>query len=169
MNTALALVVVVFLFSVLGALINYQVLRSAFPIARPALEATWKMTGSIEGFADKMTLSQWLPSPEVLTKPAVGDCPGTLEDAAPYAGGVKGAYNNDDLLDDWLKPTPPGTVARGPTAAKCYGTDYARGLELSSYAQRTNNYPHGNGESCSAPNHDLILNFYKLEGVPGPQ
>ena len=151
---------VVALLLLFGIIILFQAIEayqvdSAWPIARPALRATWAMKP--EGFAD-MTLQQWLPSPEVVTKPAVGECPGTLMNAANYQGGLK--LKHYELLDS-LKPTESTRIAVGPTAAKCYGIDYTRTLEKSSYAQRTNNYQHKRPDSCSAPNQDLILGFYK--------
>ena len=146
---------------VLGVIILFQAIEayqmdSVWPVARPAVRATWAMKP--EGFAN-MTLEQWLPSPEVVTKPAVGECPGSLINAAGYEGGLK--LKNYELLDDVLKPTESTHVAVGPTAAKCYGIDYTHSLEKSSYAQRTNNYQHKRPDSCSAPNQDLILGFYK--------
>ena len=128
-----------------------------WPIARPMLSATWPMYPSKEGFAN-MTLQQWLPAPEVVTKPSVGECPGTLMNAANYDGLLK--IKNYDLLNDIYPSNIMTRIASGPTAAKCYNIDYAPNLELSSHAQRTNNYIHKSPESCSAPNHDLILDFY---------
>jgi len=128
-----------------------------WPIARGRLSATWPMYPSKEGFAN-ITLEQWLPSPEVVTKPSVGDCPGTLMNAAGYDGQLK--IKNYDLLNDVLPSNIMNRVAKGPTSEKCYNVDYGRSLELSSYSQRTNNYMHKTPESCSAQNHDLILNFY---------
>ena len=62
-------------------------------------------------------------------------------------------------------PTKNGsTVADGPTSEQCYKTDFQASDKvtlLPSYAQTTNNYKHKNGESCSAPNHDLILGIYR--------
>jgi hypothetical protein len=148
-----ALLLLVGLIILFQALESYQI-DSAWPIARPALRATWAMK---EGFVNR-TLEQWLPSPEVVTKPAVGECPGTLMNAANYEGGLK--LRHYDLLDN-LKSDESKRIAVGPTAAKCYGIDYKRTLEKSSYAQRTNNYQHRRPDSCSAPNQDLILGFYK--------
>jgi len=152
---------VVALLLLLSVIVLFQALEtyhieSVWPISRPGIKATWAMKP--EGFAD-MTLEQWLPSPEVVTKPAVGECPGTLLNAGNYEGGLN--LKNYELLDDVLKPTESTHVAVGPTAAKCYGIDYSHSLEKSSYAQRTNNYQHKRPDSCSAPNQDLILGFYK--------
>jgi hypothetical protein len=82
-----------------------------------------------------------------------------LINAAGYTGGLE--LKNYELLDDIIKPTESTQVAVGPTAAKCYSIDYSHSLEKSSYAQRTNNYQHKRPDSCSAPNQDLILGFYK--------
>ena len=58
-------------------------------------------------------------------------------------------------------PTKNDSVAVGPTSEQCYKTDYGAGLALEpNFRQMTNNYKHKNGESCSAPNHDLILGMY---------
>lgn len=155
--------------AVLIALMNYQVVRAAWPVARGRIEATWPMgPGHIEGFAN-MTLSQWLPSPEVLTKPAGTDCPTVLENAAPFEGAMAGLYKSFDLVGDYIPGKPEPRVAMGPTSQQCYEVDWARGLERAgSYAQRTNNYIHGYPDSCSAPNHDLILDFYKEKPMSAP-
>ena len=150
---------------VLMCLLNYQIVRSVLPIARPRNEATLPM--GPEGFAN-MSLQQWLPSPEVVTKPAVGSCPGTLMNAANYEG-IKGMYKNYDLVADYIPAKDGLRIAAGPTSQQCFERDWTRGLERAgSYAQRTNNYKHGTPDSCSAPNHDLILDFYKAKPSPGP-
>lgn len=153
----------------------------AWPVVRGRLEATWPMVpGAIEGFVGAeglqttqgittAALRKWLPAPEVVAKPSVGDCPRSLNDAGAYEAGVGKPYKSFDLLGDWLQGKPEPRVANGPTSQKCYQVDYARGLERAgSYAQRTNNYRHGYPDSCSAPNHDLVLDFYipKPSGPP---
>jgi len=146
-------------------LYNYQ-MEYIVPIVRPSLNATWPMRpGAKEGFAN-MTLQQWLPSPEVLTKASVGDCPGTLLNAASYEAGLSKPYKSYDLLSGG-KPEP--RVAIGPTSQKCYEVDWSRGLEPGgSYAQRTNNYRQNYPDSCTAPNHDLVLDFYEPKPTNGP-
>lgn len=53
-------------------------------------------------------------------------------------------------------------VASGPTSEGCYAADYSQTIEVQpSFEQRTNNYKQKTGESCSAPNHDLVGTFYK--------
>jgi hypothetical protein len=144
------------------ALAIYQLqIQYTWPIARPRLNATWPMRpGMAEGFVDMPSaLKAWLPSPETLTKAiGGGDC-NVLYSAGSYEAGVGTPYKSYDLLPNG-KPEP--RVARGPTSQGCYQQDWSVGLEPGgSYAQCTNNYPRGYPDSCSAPNHDLILDFYK--------
>jgi hypothetical protein len=112
-------------------------------------------------------LKAWLPSPEVLTKSnGAEEKQQVLDSAAPYEAGIGKPFKSYDLLPGG-KPEP--RVARGPTSQSCYGVDYQRALERAgSYAQRTNNYIHGYPDSCSAPNHDLVLDFYKEKPTPEP-
>lgn len=130
---------------------------TVWPIAHPGL-------ARLEGFQDtpRRTLQEWLPAPEYLTKKSECD----TGKPALYEAEAAGAYKGYTLLDS-LATLPEPRVAAGPTAAQCYKKDYARTLERSSFAQRTNNYIHGYPDSCSAPNHDLILDVYKPLQVPG--
>jgi len=113
---------------------------------RPPLLSMWP---SKEGF---MNLSQWLPDANALT--VKQDC----DSSAVQTGPVRSYM----LLEGDLEALPEPRVALGPTSEQCYKVDYSRTLELSSYAQRTNNYKHKNPENCSAPNHDLVLDFYRV-------
>jgi hypothetical protein len=168
-------VVSIFLVIVLLLALSQAQLAWTFPVVRARLNATWPMypDASAEGFADLQSaqgittpeLEKWLPAPESLTKPAGTDCPNNLYSAGPYEAGVGKPFKSYDLLSDWLKGKPEPRVAEGPTAQACYKVDWARQLELGgTYAQRTNNYQHGYPDSCSAPNHDLVLDFY----IPKP-
>jgi hypothetical protein len=154
---ALALLFIIGIIILFYAAESYQK-ASQWPIARSMVKATWPMRPGKEGFAN-MTLKQWLPAPEVVAVPSVGEYPVSLMNAAEYEVGLK--LKNYDLLSDTLEPNLNIRGATGPTSKKCYDVNYSKSLELSSHAQRTNNYIHKNGESCSAHNHDLILNLYK--------
>lgn len=110
---------------------------------RSPIESTWT-----EGF---MNLSQWLPETSALTPKRACSGPDSVQ---------TGPVRSYMLLEGDLKALPEPRVAIGPTSEQCYKVDYSRTLELSSYAQRTNNYKHKIPDSCSAPNHDLILDFY---------
>jgi hypothetical protein len=178
------------------ALIQIQE-TNLWPIARPAVRATWPMypdpaalgppSRLAEGFVgssleaatnseplgpqgiNSPKLKAWLPAPETVTKGSVGACPRVLLDGKKYEAGIGKPFKSYDLLDDWMTPKPEPRVAGGPTAQKCYEVDWARGLERAgSYAQRTNNYQHGYPDSCSAPYHELILNYYEPKPTAGP-
>jgi len=149
---------------IFGIVILFMVIEAyqkewSWPVARSAVRATWPMRP--EGFQDvneattRRSLQDWLPAPEVLTKAS----PDNYDSPGLYEVGLK--IKNYNLLNDTLQSYPCSRIAIGPTSQKCYSVDYANSLERSSYAQRTNNYIHKSPESCSAPNHNLILDFYK--------
>jgi hypothetical protein len=49
-------------------------------------------------------------------------------------------------------------------SCSCYGTDFANRIQLTgNYIQMTNNYKRKNPDSCTAPYHELVNNFYKVE------
>lgn len=53
------------------------------------------------------------------------------------------------------------------TAERCYGSDFeAQTQKVRSYAQRTNNYKRAGPDSCSAPTHELVGNFYQPAKIP---
>jgi len=113
------------------------------PIVRNRLER-------IEAFQSKP--ADAVGSPEVMNM-APADT--TLElPRQPYA-----------LLKDVLTPYTGSIVS--PTSAGCYDADFQKRLERTgNFRQMTNNYKRGVPDSCSSPNHDLSLSFYKVEEVP---
>ena len=158
-------------------------LEYAWPVVRPAIEATWPMRpGFAEGFKggpdmpglvsaqgiNSAALERWLPSPESVMRSNKDGSSGfgnVLDSAGPYEAGIGKPYKSYDLLPGG-KPEP--RVAIGPTAEACYKTDWARNLEMSGYEQIVNNYQHKYPDSCTAPNHDLILDFYKETPAVAP-
>ena len=69
------------------------------------------------------------------------------------------------LLGDFLQPYTGKPVS--PTSKSCYETDFQARLERTgNFRQMTNNYKRGVPDSCSAPNHDLLLSFYKVDPLP---
>ena len=67
------------------------------------------------------------------------------------------------LLKDTLQGRPGNTIADGPNSQQCFQIDWSRNQERAgSYAQGTNNFKHNYPDSCSAWNHDLVLDFYKV-------
>jgi hypothetical protein len=66
------------------------------------------------------------------------------------------------LLNGVLPPYTGSPVS--PTSKTCYEADFQTRLERTgNFKQFTNNYKRGVPDSCSAPNHDLTLSFYKVE------
>ena len=49
------------------------------------------------------------------------------------------------------------------SAQTCYEADFENRLQRSSHRQLTNNYKRLNPDSCSAPFHELVTSFYKVE------
>jgi hypothetical protein len=175
MDFSVVLAISILLIVILG--LTQLQLEYSWPVVRPAVEATWPMRpGMIEGFKggpgldldsnsaqgiNSESLKRWLPSPESVMRSNKDGSSGfgnVLDSAGPYEAGIGKPFKSYDLLPGG-KPEP--RVAIGPTAEGCYKTDWARNLEMSGYQQITNNYQHKYPDSCSAPNHDLILDFYK--------
>jgi hypothetical protein len=170
-----AVIAVFILLAVILGLTQLQV-ATAWPVVRPAVNATWPMyPGFAEGFKggpdvpglvsaqgiNTAALERWLPSPESVMRSNKDGSSGfghVLDSAGPYEAGIGKPYKSYDLLPGG-KPEP--RVAIGPTAEACYKTDWARNLEMSGYEQITNNYQRKYPDSCTAPNHDLVLDFYK--------
>ena len=73
------------------------------------------------------------------------------------------------LLGDVMQSI--GEDAREPntkqTAEHCYNADFeAQTQKVRSYSQRTNNYKRAGPDSCSAPTHELVGNFYRAPTIP---
>lgn len=124
-----------------------QIINGAYPVVRPRVEASWPM-GVVESFTGGIPsyLQGYAPDPKDVSPKSVCDLPGAS---------VKQSF---DLLPNGI----PGVRSPiGPTSEQCYGLDFAKKLELGgTYRQSTNNYKHNSPESCSAPDHDMVLTFY---------
>jgi hypothetical protein len=84
---------------------------------------------------------------------------------APVVGQGREPYQL--LKDELASVGPPDQISR-VNSRSCYATDFSRLLENSSYRQLTNNYRHGYPDSCSAPFQEMVLSFYKTDGVNVP-
>jgi len=63
------------------------------------------------------------------------------------------------VLEDAAVDDKPNTAFN---AQACYESDFANRIQLTgNYSQLTNNYRRKNPDSCSAPVHELVNNFYK--------
>jgi hypothetical protein len=176
-------VLAVFILLVVVLALTQLQLQYTFPVVRSAIEATWPMRpGFVEGFKggpgvpglvsaqgiNSESLKRWLPSPESVMRSNKDGSSGfgnILDSASPYEPGIGKPFKSYDLLPGG-KPEP--RVAVGPTAEACYKTDWARNLEMSGYEQITNNFKRKYPDSCTAPNHDLILDFYKETPAAAP-
>lgn len=122
---------------------------SANPVVRPRLER-------IEAFQDagKTPTEQ---ETRVAPYNSLSPADAALENARDPYNLLKGVLPNYD--------GPVGGVS--PTAQTCYDADFQKRLERTgNFRQLTNNYKRGDPDSCSAPNHDLVLSFYKVEPLP---
>jgi hypothetical protein len=72
------------------------------------------------------------------------------------------------LLNDWFETKEVDAVRVGAySAARCYDSDFQTRLEKTgNFRQMTNNYRRGDPDSCSAPNQEVALGYYKIEEVP---
>lgn len=69
------------------------------------------------------------------------------------------------LLNDEFPSVGPPDQISNVNSRSCFATDFSRLLESSSYRQLTNNYKHGYPDSCSAPFQEMVLSFYKSNGM----
>lgn len=69
------------------------------------------------------------------------------------------SVQQDLLLNGVLQPaSSPGNL----TAASCYNTDFiAQTQKTGTYRQTTNNFKHGNPDSCSSPVTEFVNSIYK--------
>jgi hypothetical protein len=74
-------------------------------------------------------------------------------------GSLETSAQQDLLLGDLLQPaSSPGNL----TTRSCYDTDFiAQNQKTGNYKQETNNFKHGNPDSCSAPLTEFVNSIYK--------
>jgi hypothetical protein len=94
----------------------------------------------------------------------VGDTD-TIASLAPAPVDLSKKREPYSLLADVLKPFTGAPTS--PTSKTCYEADFQTRLERTgNFRQMTNNYKRGVPDSCSSPNHDLLLSFYKVDPLP---
>lgn len=83
-----------------------------------------------------------------------GPAPSSLNERIPY-----------HLLQGVLKDAPVDNQDNNClNSCACYGKDFQNRIQLTgNYIQRTNNYKRANPDSCSAPFHELVNNFYEVQ------
>jgi hypothetical protein len=89
---------------------------------------------------------------------------------APAVGLYKSTSAADYLLLSDEFPVEPGANAPNKISCvnsrSCYATDFDRLLEQGgNFRQVTNNYKRGYPDSCSSPYQELVLSFYKSDGI----
>jgi hypothetical protein len=145
-NTKEFITLWVILIGVLAAL-SYMA-SSSNPIVRPRLER-------IEPFQNSTSKSD---------VPNGGAVPAT-NSISPATLTLQNPREPYNLLNGVLPPSD--APAPSPSSAACYDADFQKRLERTgNYRQLTNNYKRGVPDSCSAPNHDLVMGFYKVEALP---
>lgn len=93
-------------------------------------------------------------------------------DYPPESPGPADLYNNQPyhLLGDEMAPPRIEESISCVNSRSCYATDFQRMIsKTGNYRQMTNNYKRGYPDSCSAPYQELVLNFYKADGMPIPK
>jgi hypothetical protein len=112
----------------------------------------WRQYLQSEGFMAPV-LS---PSPfdGAAAEPVSGPAPSSLNERIPY-----------HLLQGVLKDAPVDNQDNSSlNSCACYGKDFQNRIQLTgNYVQRTNNYKRANPDSCSAPFHELVNNFYEVQ------
>jgi len=97
----------------------------------------------------------------VVTPDPIGDT-SRITNISPSATSLDKPRESYSLLGDVLKPFTGAPTS--PTSKTCYEADFQTRLERTgNFRQMTNNYKRGVPDSCSAPNHDLTLSFYKID------
>lgn len=83
-----------------------------------------------------------------------GPAPAALNPQTPY-----------HLLTGVLKNAPVDNQDNSRlNSCACYGIDYENRMQRTgNFVQLTNNYKRANPDSCSAPFHELVNNFYAVE------
>lgn len=102
------------------------------------------------------------------TPPKVEDSSEDLKEGlAPASASLENPRQPYALLKDWMESKDPEAVrASAYSAERCYEADFQKRLERTgNYRQMTNNYRRGDPDSCTAPNQEVALGFYKVEAV----
>jgi hypothetical protein len=90
----------------------------------------------------------------------------SLNSLSPADASLENLRAPYSLLGDVLQSAEPGRWV-SPNSQDCYDADFQKRLEMTgNFRQLTNNYKRAVPDSCSAPTHELVLNFYKTDPLP---
>ena len=103
-----------------------------------------------EGFLNLSPALFGIMTPE----PVSGPAPASLNERVPY-----------HLLQGVLKDAPKDNqVNNCLNSCACYKKDFENRIQLTgNFRQLTNNYKRENPDSCTAPLHELVNNFYEVQ------
>lgn len=140
---------ILLLFSVLASTSNLSLVSEGF--ISGVLDAG---TGGGKGVGDYLSPEDVLP-----------DAP--VPEFGPAATGLKDPRKPYHLLEGVLKDAAKDNdILNGPASGCCYESDFVTKMQLvSNYAQVTNNYKRKSADSCTAPFHELINNFYETPAL----
>lgn len=144
-------------------------------------------TLDVQGYDQNATKKWWTDSASALepfqnhleaAKPVIDlsnqDSSSILMEYAPGKPAPTDLYNKKPfhLLGDILEPIiEEGDMAPSCVNSRsCYATDTEAYLsKVGNYRQLTNNYKREYPDNCSAPRHEMVLNFYKADPVSASQ
>lgn len=110
----------------------------------------WRQWLGAEGFQSLSPAIFGSSAPE----PVSGPAPASLNERIPY-------HLLQGVLKDAPKDNQDNTCLN---SCDCYNKDFQNRIQLTgNYVQRTNNYKRLNPDSCSAPFHELVNNFYEVQ------
>ena len=169
MNYYLLYVVVLFLISTFTVLYKDKDLFSNFAIPLPSRwweRSDWRRFGYsddsyLEGFENKNDRPFPLDesSSVIFEYPPDTPSPADLYNTQPY----------HLLSDKFAQPNTTESLSH-VNSRSCYATDFNQSIsKIGNFRQLTNNYKRDYPDSCSAPNQELVLNFYKTDGITIPK
>ena len=145
----LVILVTIFLFIVIANLLGLTAFKR-----KEYYRGSEAIGGHTEGPADSVLLESFTDF-QVTGKsevhPESGPAPSALNPRIPY-----------HLLEGVLKDAPVDNQDNTKlNSCACYAIDYENRIQRTgNFIQRTNNYKRANPDSCSAPFHELVNNFY---------
>ena len=135
------------------------------PFASTSHDNWWnKRNGAQYGYPH-VTYWESFQNPEVDTENNIMDFP-------PGTPNTSDVYNNQPyhLLSDSMQAPREKESLSCVNSRSCYATDFNRMIEKTgTFRQLTNNYKRSNPDSCSSPNQELVLNFYKADAMAFPE
>ena len=113
------------------------------------------MLAETAGTGKDLKMSVAIPGDPILTLPPNKPAPVNFANRSSYL-----------LLSDEMKELPADSGISCVNSRSCYAADFDRLQEKTgNFRQLTNNYKRGYPDSCSSPFQELVLSFYKTDGM----